>query len=236
MSTTDRGSLEDPYAAHEFAKRKTTEHLRRSRNSDACTGLAKNLSRRMEATFSHVKAEGAPAIACRAGCSFCCHIPVEIVPHEAIALYNHLQTQLAEDVKAAVTERLFYNADRIGAMTKEEHFSTNVQCAFLIDQQCSVYSSRPLACASHHSLDVSRCEDSYNHPEILDGGDESGIPKIYEIVAIDAAMKAGVLEALQAVKLNNETLELNTAVASLVRDPSSITRWGAGYWRRLVKK
>jgi Fe-S-cluster containining protein len=228
-------TLEDPNAAHEFAKRKTTEHLRRSRNSEACAGLVATLNRRMEATFSHVKAEGAPAIACRAGCSFCCHIPVEIVAHEAIALYDYLQTRLPQDVKAAVTERLLANAEGIGAMTKEEHLATNVQCAFLIDEKCSVYESRPLACASHHSLDVSRCEDSYKHPEVPDG-DAPGIPKIFELVAIDGAMKAGVLEALPAVKLNNETLELNTAVAALVRDPSSIARWGSGYWRRLVRK
>jgi|ERR1700733_1595311 len=235
--SSDRENLQDLLeAGRQFASRETSNHLRGSGTSaEACVDLVASLNRQMEATIAHATGrEGVPAIACRAGCSFCCHIPVEIAPHEAVALYDHLQTKLQPDVKAAVTERLLANRDRISTMTKAEHAATNVQCAFLVDHKCSAYGSRPLACASHHSFDVSPCEESYKHPEIPES-EAAPIPKSYMLVCIDSGMKSGVLQALDAAKLNNETFELNTAVAALVKDPSSIRRWRSGYWRRLVK-
>jgi hypothetical protein len=40
--------------------------------------------------------------------------------------------------------------------------------------------------------------------------------------------QAGTKQALQALGLSDEPMELHTAVAAIVRDPSRIARWRSG--------
>jgi Fe-S-cluster containining protein len=220
--------LTDPRAATQFIRDVTASTLKNGTDVDSCTALVAKADRRFEATFEHLRKEGAP-IACKSGCSFCCHLRVTVAPHEAIALFRHLRSQIPASLAQEIEQRVLANAAQIAQMTEEQHWSKNVKCAFLVDGTCSAYSARPMACALHHSLDVDACEDSYRNP-----ADHSvGIRKLAVIEQTMAATQAGMKQALEELGLSAEPMELHTAVAAVLRDQSLIARWRSG--RPLLK-
>ena len=220
--------LDDPTQAAEFAFKLTGESLKRSSDVDSCVALASKVAERIEATLSQANNPDTP-IACKAGCSFCCHLRVMIRPHEAIALFRYLRSQVPDEKARAIVAKLLANADRIGSMTETEHMSARIPCAFLVDGCCSAYSTRPGICAAHHSLEKKGCEDSYNDPTDL----SDRIPMLGSVHHIHGAMEAGISRALKGLNLQGEPVELHTAVAALLRDPSLIARWRKG--RSLLK-
>ena len=220
--------LDDPTQAAEFAFKLTGESLKRSSDVDSCVTLASKVDERIEATLSQANKLDTP-IACKAGCSFCCHLRVMIRPHEAIALFRYLRSQVPDEKARAIVAKVQANADLIGSMTETEHMSARIPCAFLVDGCCSAYSTRPGICAAHHSLDRKGCEDSYNDPTDL----SDRIPMLGRVRHIHGAMEAGISRALKGLNLQGEPVELHTAVAALLRDPSLIARWRKG--RSLLK-
>jgi Fe-S-cluster containining protein len=215
--------LEDPRAASKFVFDVTVSTFKNGTDVDSCTALVAKTDKRIEATFEHLGNRGAP-IACRSGCSFCCHLRVTVAPHEAIALFRHLRSRLPAALAREIEQRVLANAEQIAQLTEAQHWSRNVKCAFLVDGACSAYTSRPMACALHHSLDVAACEVSYENP-----ADHSvGIRKLAVIEQTTTAAAAGMKEALDELGLSDEPLELHTAVAAVLRDQSLIGRWRAG--------
>ena len=220
--------LDDPTQAAEFAFKLTGESLKRSSDVDSCVTLASKVDERIEATLAQANNLDSP-IACKAGCSFCCHLRVMIRPHEAIALFRYLRSQVPDEKARAIVAKVLANADLIGSMTETEHMSARIPCAFLVDGCCSAYSTRPGICAAHHSLDRKGCEDSYNDPTDL----SDRIPMLGRVRHIHGAMAAGISRALKGLNLEGESVELHTAVAALLRDPGLIARWRKG--RSLLK-
>jgi Fe-S-cluster containining protein len=220
--------LKDPRPAAQFIFDATVTTLKNGTDVDACTSLIARADRRFDARFEQLRKKGAP-IACKAGCSFCCHLRVTVTAPEAIALFRHLQSRIPTAPREAIEERVLANADQIARMTEEQHWSTNVKCAFLIDGACSAYRARPMACALHHSLDVAACEQAYQHP-----ADHSlGIRRLKLIEDTRAATHAGLTQALKELQLDAAPMELHTAVAAILRDQSLIERWRSG--RPLLK-
>lgn len=229
MTEPPPNELEDPIAAGQYAFDATGETLSHGADVDACAEVAARIDQRFDVTYAYLKKKDVP-IACRAGCSWCCHIRVELLPHEAIALFRYLNTQIEPETRSAIVERIFANARQIKPLTEGQHRRTNIQCAFLVDNRCSVYPVRPMLCAGHHSLDVNPCIEGFNNPT----DEQDTIPLIDVLVFIRGAMMDGAQQALNGLKLDGQALELNTALAALLRDPSLIGRWREG--RRLLKK
>jgi Fe-S-cluster containining protein len=216
--------LPTPAQAAEFAFNITVKSLKRSADVDSCVALASKLDERLEATLSQATSLGAP-IACKAGCSFCCRqVRVTITPHEAIALFRYLRSQIADDKASAIASKVLANAERIGSMTETEHRTARIPCAFLVDDRCSAYAARPAICAAYHSVDRSACESSYDDPSDL----SPRIPMLESVGQLHGGMEQGMFKALKELKLNGEPVELHTAVAALLRDPSLISRWRSG--------
>ena len=68
---------------------------------------------RMEALQHGVIARRGIAIACQRGCSYCCHLRVEIRPHDAFVLAQHLRTRFDDARRARVLARIEDNLARI---------------------------------------------------------------------------------------------------------------------------
>jgi Fe-S-cluster containining protein len=223
--------LKDSTAATSFALDITTNTLKRGTDVDSCVALAEKLDRSLDAALTHARQSLGAPIACRAGCNFCCHVRVDVLAHEAIALFRFLKSQIPEEQGRAIEARVVANADRVATMTPEQHDAARVQCAFLLDGRCSAYRARPLACAGFHSLNVNECERAYNDAA---ADLTSRIPMVGEIKEMEAAAAIGIRQALRGLKLDDQPMELHTALAALLRDPSLIGRWRGG--RSLIKK
>ncbi|HTY48059.1 MAG TPA: hypothetical protein VMB48_00040 [Steroidobacteraceae bacterium] len=198
-----------------------------STDVDACSALAARVDTLLDQAGDYFRRQGT-AVACRAGCSFCCHLRVMVRPHEAIALFRHLGSRLPAQIAAAVRARLLGNAARIRELGPAGHALTRLACAFLVDGHCCAYEVRPSACSGYHSLDRARCEAAHADP-----GEQAAIPVSAALGHIAGELNAGLERALAAAGLDGAEAELHTAVAALVRDPALIARWRAG--RSLLK-
>jgi Fe-S-cluster containining protein len=194
-----------------------------SSDVDSCVALARRIDVLIEQAIETWQAEGA-GIACRPGCNFCCHLRVMVFPHEAIALFRWLGSRIPKEQADGVRKRVLENAAHIGKLAREGRSPSNLPCAFLVDGECSAYEARPAACSGYHSLSKEKCEESYEH-----GGNlPEGIPVLEALRYVAAALDEGMDHALSHSKLSSTRIELNTAVAALIRNPALIQRWRSG--------
>jgi Fe-S-cluster containining protein len=117
------------------ANRRMTELLRSQRNAAHCIPeFWRVVDELMRATNG--------GVACKRGCSHCCHIAALITQDEA-------------DV---IGKRIGRKARRIEppGRTSAKGFDSGYHnpCTFLVDGECSIYENRPLVCRTQYSLDV----------------------------------------------------------------------------------
>ena len=209
--------------ARRFAFNAVRETLGASSDVDSCTTLAAGIDSLIGQAFEHFQKDGAD-IACRAGCSFCCHLRVMVYPHEAIALFRYLGSRMLKEHVSLVRQRVLENADAIRKASREGRAPARAACAFLIDGKCSAYEVRPGACAGYHSLSREHCEKTYDDP----AASSEGTPVLQALRYIAEEMANGMDEGLAAAGLSGTRIELQTAVAALIRNPALIARWRAG--------
>ncbi len=205
----------------QFAAQAVRGTLGRSTDVDACATLATRVDQLLEQAARQLQQPGAE-LACRVGCTFCCHLRVDVLPHEAIALFRYLQSRMpavtAERVRARLKEYT-----KAGAVVPSRR-----PCAFLVDGACAAYEVRPSACAAYHSLSRERCEQSFQGPS------RAGATVALEALRrVAVALDDGISAALQTEGLSHLRGELHAAVAALLEDPARIARWRDG--RPLLK-
>ena len=208
----------------QFAARAVRGTLGRSTDVDACVALVGQIDHLLEQAAQHLP-QGSAHLACRAGCNFCCHLQVRVLPHEAIALFRYLQSRMAPTTAQRVRMKIseYAQASQLagGAVARRA-------CAFLIEGECSAYEVRPSACAGYHSVSKTRCEQSFDDPSL-----PSGTVALEALMVVALALEEGVNTALHTQGLSHAPLELHTAVAALLANPALIARWRAG--RALLK-
>ncbi|MDE2430964.1 MAG: YkgJ family cysteine cluster protein [Burkholderiales bacterium] len=152
-------------------------------------------------------------LACRAGCSHCCHASVEIFSPEAFAIVRTLKTLPADRLSAIRQRLLEYELDNID----DPAWTKRPACPFLDDHRCSIYAVRPVACRQAHSLDVKACENDAPH-----------IPQSLNLLAGMSALSGGVMDALAVKGLDTAAYDFVPAVLLALDDPGCEERWLAG--------
>jgi Fe-S-cluster containining protein len=203
----------------DFGSQAVRETLGRSTDVDACAGLVARLNTLLAQAAQHLEPAGA-GLACRVGCSFCCHLRVMVLPHEAIALFRYLQSRMPQATARIVRMRVREYASSATSAARA--------CAFLVDGKCAAYEARPSACAGYHSLSKERCEQSFQDPSL-----PTGTVALRSLQVVAAALEDGVNCALHSQGLSQDRVELHSAVAALLANPGLIARWRAG--RTLLK-
>lgn len=82
-------------------------------------------------------------VPCKAGCSHCCYMAVNVTYQEAEAISKATGKPL---------QALGHDSDKT---TDEENIKRyeGTPCPFLVDNQCSIYDVRPFSCRAHYSVD-----------------------------------------------------------------------------------
>jgi hypothetical protein len=216
------------------ASQSVKETLGRSSDVDSCVALTRLINELLSQATQSFTADD-QRIACREGCSFCCHLRVLVYPHEAIGLYRYLRSQMPKDRCDAISKQIAANAKLIAAYDREGKLPPNLPCAFLVEGRCSAYDARPNTCSGYHSLSRERCERAFEARATaqtsgaMDATNHSdSVPMLQGLRFVAGALDEGLDAGLAEAGLSNARLELHTALNALLRNPSLIERWRSG--------
>lgn len=192
----------------------TAATLRESRDGATCAALCRRLNGVIDEKIDALQRAGA-SVSCAPGCAFCCHLRVDVFPHEASALLHHLRTRVAPERAARIEERIRANARRIDALSPKEHRSAGIACAFLESGLCSAHEVRPAACATYHSLSRERCEHSFRHPEHI-GTTRNTRPALLELQTFGGAQIEATAAASKDAGIASTPAELHQSLRALL--------------------
>jgi Fe-S-cluster containining protein len=161
-------------------------------------------------------------IACSMGCSFCCHVAVQITIVEAIAVAMRIQandTALIDSVKAA--------APVVAGMNPEARLAKKIPCPLLRKGLCSIHEYRPLKCRALLSFDYKPCEATLK-AGTLEEQSKIQIPRFGLPNIIEPAITEGIRLACSDEGLQSCTVELTAALNLIFSDATAVDRWLAG--------
>ncbi len=169
---------------------------------------------------SRIEKEGI-SLVCRAGCSLCCWLRVDVYAPEVFLIADALRNELPQPQLDDLLGRLAAHSELVTGMTVVEHATRNVACPLSRDGWCSVYSVRPHTCRRHHSQDLSACQFTYDHPDDLEfPGAHSR--ELFANLTEAMGMHAAVYEYFG---FDGTIYELGSALYEALTDPSCWKRW-----------
>jgi len=98
------------------------------------------------------------SFACKAGCSWCCHQLIVMTNHrDGKVIVDAARRSMTAAQFSAFEDATRAQAERIAALPYERAEAMRWPCPLLIDDRCSVYEQRPVACRSVFSPDADCC-------------------------------------------------------------------------------
>lgn len=91
--------------------------------------------------------------ACRKGCSHCCHISVTISTTEAAIIGRHVGLKPAQPSKAVKLQSSWDLQEGLPDVKAISARTESSPCPFLVNDACSIYEARPMACRLLLNLD-----------------------------------------------------------------------------------
>jgi Fe-S-cluster containining protein len=183
---------------------------------------ASNAARRAHEFFeTSLGAEPAkPAIACRKGCGFCCHLTITATAPEIFLVANALRDQHKDDFSALLyrVQAADQKTRRLSAPDRPAH---KIPCAMLVDNACSVYAVRPGACRSLVSRSVATCERGYNGENV-----QVDVPPAW--TSFRHAHKQALWAALAGSGKPAECYEYHHSLWIALENPDAESRWLQG--------
>jgi hypothetical protein len=158
-------------------------------------------------------------IACKAGCGWCCHQHVAILPAEALGIAKAIEG-------TALAAKFDREAPSILGTTNAARKKARRPCAFLVEGACAVYEVRPNRCRVIHSRDLGFCKARYELGRSPQGVPQKPIP-LEPVLMGDQVLK-GMGQALVQAGLDVAPVELTHAIAALRRDPGLAEDYAKG--------
>lgn len=162
--------------------------------------------------------------ACKAGCAFCCYYKVEARAHEMLLIKDYMNKNFSKEKIAAVLSEAESNAAIIRTLAPEQHLTTNLKCALLHDNQCSIYPVRPFRCRNFHSTNAAACEQSFADPANM----EIATGMIENVAILADAHTQGFEAATEQTGKDNRVYDFNTALLEVFADDQILKRYQRG--------
>jgi len=207
-----------------FDRERGAARAARPRDEAAMRELTQKMYARLEAFQAKVIAENDVKVACRRGCSYCCHLRVEMRPHEAFVLAHHIATRVDPAMRDRLIARLEATATRLATMSVEEHRRAVIPCALLEDGACAVYEARPAACRKYYSVSVDTCRDAYDNI----AAPLSGPLEDDNVRLAGNAIALGYTKGREEAGMDTKLYELHFALRRALQDNVALRRYRAG--------
>jgi len=223
MSTMDSPVSHDAQAAFDRERRQARAHP----PADAAAFRTQTVQMygRLASLQADAIARTRVAFACRRGCSYCCHLRVEIRPHEAFTLAHHIATKFDAGRRARTLRRIEENRQRIAPLSPTAHVRAGIACALLDDNGvCTVYEARPAACRKYHSMSVDVCRNAFNDTD----APLTGEIEHEEVRLAGNAVALGFAKGLEDAGYDIALYELHDALHRALTDPRSERRYRHG--------
>jgi Fe-S-cluster containining protein len=159
-------------------------------------------------------------LACRAGCSWCCHFTVDVRAVEVFSILDYVQRAWTPAQQAALIEQIEENAARLQGLDAEQRATLNLRCPFLGEDRCEIYEVRPQTCRNYHATDASGCRKSFEEPTNLEIDPEFA-PEVYQAGAAHVEAFCG---ALRELGYDADAYELNAALEAALAQPQARAR------------
>jgi len=197
-----------------------TPRLRRMRTPHQLMAALRWGMDELDRTYAEAPASVRAKVACRDGCSSCCHVPVDVQAHEVLFAADHIQVHFSPEALAETVTRLGAHRGRVAAFAENEREASRQACALLLAGSCSIYAGRPQPCRAHHTSDAAVCAAHIADPTVR-------ITEVY-IPALRARMFAvmlGVDEAIEAAGYDERSYDFGSALHEALTNSLGLVRW-----------
>ncbi len=160
-------------------------------------------------------------LACRAGCTWCCHFSVDVRAVEVFRILDLIEREFTSEQKARVYAEIRANSVKLRDLDEMERMRRNVKCPFLAEGRCSIYAARPQTCRNYHATSVEGCKLSYEQPDNLEIDPESA-PYVYQS---GGAHVDAVTAAMRDAGYDVGVYELNAAFDAAIAEPGARQRF-----------
>ncbi len=209
----------------EAVRRLTAEEYAQARQEIDELGVMAAFERSQQRHDARLAAAAdAPTLACKAGCSWCCHFSVDVRAVEALQILDFMRRHFSTDDQGRMLAQIRQNSLEVAPLTDLERMKRTQRCVFLADGRCAIYPVRPQTCRNYHATDAAGCKQSFEEPENLDIDPEFA-PLVYQAggAHVDAFSRA-----MQHAGYDVAAYELNIALAAAAGQPQSRERFEAG--------
>jgi len=164
------------------------------------------------------------ALACRAGCTWCCYFTVDVRAVEVFSILRFVEESFTPEEKVRVHAQVRANSSALQGVGESERVTRNLKCPFLSEGRCTVYPVRPQTCRNYHATNAAGCRQSYEEPENLEIDPEFA-PGVY---AAGSAHVEAFSAAMGGAGYDVHAYELNGALDAALSDPGARGRFEAG--------
>lgn len=148
--------------------RQVRDLLENARTELDLLAVTRQLHHQVDHTIAQAQARAGVALACSAGCHYCCHLKVDVQPAEVFPIVDYMRAYFSPEKISRIQAKAAANWKKIEPMNVRQHLAANLPCAFLDNSMCSIYPVRPSTCRACHARQLQNCIDSFEHPENFD--------------------------------------------------------------------
>lgn len=214
----------NPFARHLIALRNAAVEATESQTGAAASAAVHRLLEQELDNLSRVHASrGAPPLACREGCAFCCLQPVALTIDELAELMEAVTRIYSPEEILDLKIRLeawwsaFESAVPAGTASVEPPKFRRM-CPLNREGSCSVYEARPITCRTFTSFDAGRCEQQ------LGEGLNVAVPAMPFVAEVGGAVGVGHQIGMLRIGLPARLLALVPSLLHALEHPGSVER------------
>ncbi|SMO52309.1 Putative zinc-or iron-chelating domain-containing protein [Saccharicrinis carchari] len=160
-------------------------------------------------------------IACKKGCSWCCFQPVYITTQEALLLYEYILNAFEPAQIKNIQDRAEKKLAKTKNLSEEKKQQIIHACPFLVDNSCSVYSVRPMACRIYLSQDEGTCKKKYDNP-----GCKTVVPALFDFpLKTGRYLNEGFVAFLKSKNKTMEEMTIEAFMVKLFNQPDYSAKW-----------
>ncbi|CAM2798993.1 YkgJ family cysteine cluster protein [Rariglobus hedericola] len=195
------------------------KRLRKTRNPADLLSVLTSTHKEFDRAYDTAPSAAKDAVACRAGCDSCCHVPVGVQAHEVLIAAQYVQTHSSPVELDELIAKTANHREAFAGRSSFERMNMRKPCVLLREGSCSIYPARPEACRSHHSHSAEACRANFaSGREDID----VYIPGVRgRMFAVMLAMDQAVAEA----GYDGQAYDFGSALHEALTDSLCAVRW-----------